>query len=463
MKYKNNSIVTLALLLAAAGINIKAVAQTATNDFVMPKTVPTGTKIQIDGSNSMQAINQSLQKRFQQQFPGTDIKLPTKYQGSDAAVKAVAAGKVDLASIGRSITPEETAKGIGEKEIGRSKIAIVVKENNLTLKDFAKIYRGEITDWSQLASAKGAKGKIKVIDRPNTSDTRRAFANYPVFQNGQFKTASTAAKLTEDSTPAMVAKLGQNDIGYAPADQVKNIAGIRAITLHGTQPDNPKYPFSQPLVYAYKNKDGKVGESAKAFLGYVSDPTGKKGVSDSISAGVAATGAVDPIKDIPTAGTIVENTPTASGTAPTAEITTTTTPTVNTSPLPWWWMLPTLVAGGGLLWWLNRKQPTAAIDSTSASYSVPTPKSTATIDRSSSGYVPTSTSTARTDAQMSIIDNLSPDLRQVWFAVNQEPTNFDSIVTRSQHSDNHVTSALSQLESMGLVTELPGRKYQRTH
>lgn len=468
MKYKNSSIVTLALLFAAAGTNINAVAQPAANDFAMPKTVPVGTKVQIDGSNSMQAVNQGLKERFQQQFPGTDIKLPAKYQGSDAAVKAVEAGKVDLASIGRSITTAETAKGIAEKEIGRSKIAIVVKDNNpykgnLTLKDFAKIYRGEITDWSQLASGKGAKGKIKVIDRPNTSDTRRAFANYPVFQNGKFKTASTAEKLTEDSTQAMVAKLGQNDIGYAPADQVKNIPGIRAVTLHGTQPDNPKYPFSQPLVYAYKNKDGQVGAGAKAFLGYASDPTGQKGVSDSISAGVLPTGAVDPIKDVPTAGTIVETTPGVDATATTSEITTATTPTVTTSPLPWWWMLPTLVAGGGLLWWLNRNKTTETIGRTSASYNVPTSKSTATIDRSSSGYVPTSTSTARTDAQMSTIENLSPDLRQVWLAVNHEPTDFDSIITRSQYSDKHVTTALSQLESMGLVTQLPGRKYQRTH
>jgi phosphate transport system substrate-binding protein len=468
MKYKNSSIVTLAILFAATGTNINAIAQTATNDFTMPKTVPTGTKIRIDGSNSMQAVNQGLKERFQKEFPGTDIKLPAKYQGSDAAVKAVEAGKVDLASIGRSITTAETAKGIAEKEVGRSKIAIVVKNNNpykgnLTLKDFAKIYRGEITDWSQLASGKGAKGKIKVIDRPNTSDTRRAFANYPVFQNSQPKTGSNVEKLAEDSTQAMVAKLGQNDIGYAPADQVKNIPGIRAVTLHSTQPDNPKYPFSQPLVYAYKNKDGQIGAGAKAFLGYASDPTGQKAVSDSITPGLLPTVVVDPIKDSPTVKTIVETTPKINNTATTSDITTATTPAPSTSPLPWWWMLPTLAAGGGLLWWLNRRKPTETIGRTSASYSVPTSKSTATIDRSSSGYVPTSTSTARTDAQMSTIENLAPDLRQVWLAVNHDPTNFDSIVTRSQYSDKHVTTALSQLESMGLVTQLPGRKYQRTH
>jgi hypothetical protein len=36
-----------------------------------------------------------------------------------------------------------------------------------------------------------------------------------------------------------------------------------------------------PLAYAYKNKDGKVSEGAKAFLGYVSDSIVQKAVRES--------------------------------------------------------------------------------------------------------------------------------------------------------------------------------------
>ena len=245
MKQQSSSIVTLALLLAAGGISLKASAQTAVDNFPLPKTVAAGTKVQIDGSSSLQSVNQNLREKFQTQFPGTEVTVPAQYQGSDAGVKAVAEDKSDFAGIGRALTKEEKAEGLAGKTIGRSKIAIIVKSDNpytgnLTLKDFAKIYRGEVTDWSQLPSAKGAKGKIKVIDRPDTSDTRRAFANYPVFQNGKLKTGSNAEKLTEDSTQAVVDKLGSDGIGYAPADQIKNIQGIRAVTLHSTQPDNPK-------------------------------------------------------------------------------------------------------------------------------------------------------------------------------------------------------------------------------
>jgi phosphate transport system substrate-binding protein len=467
MKYPTSSIAALALLVATGTTTFNANAQTAVDKFSMPTTVPAGTKIQIDGSNSMQAVNQGLSEKFKNQFPGTEITLPSTYQGSDAGVKAVESGKADLASIGRELTKAETAQGIAAKAVGRSKIAIIVKDDNpytgnLTLQDFAKIYRGEVTDWSQLASAKGAKGKIKVIDRPNTSDTRRAFANYPVFQNGKLKTGSNAQQLTEDSTQAVVDKLGQEGIGYAPADQVKNIPGIRAISLHNTQPDDPKYPFSQPLVYAYKNKDGKVAEGAKAFLGYASDPAGQTAVSESIATGVAA-GAAAGTAAAPAAGTpttpAATTTETNSATTPAAgnsteanrnESATTTTTTSTTASstatekggFPWW-LLPFIAAGGLLLWLIGKKK-----------------SSETTVAGSSSSYTSTRRSTRGTNTQ-SAPTNLAPDLQKVWLALHSEPTGFDSIVTRSNLAPETVSNALAQLESMGLVTQLSGRRFQR--
>ncbi len=379
MKQQSSSIVTLALILAAGGTNLKAIAQTAADKFPLPASVASGTKVQIDGSSSMQAVNQGLKDKFQKQFSGTEITVPTQYQGSDSGVKAIVEDKADLAGIGRSLTTAEKAQGLTAKDLGTSKIAIIVKDSNpykgnLTLKDFAKIYRGEVTDWSQLPSAKGAKGKIKVIDRPDTSDTRRAFAKYPVFQNGKLKTGNNAQKLTDDSTQSVVDKLGEDGIGYAPADQIKNIAGIRAVTLHGVQPDDPKYPFSQPLAYVYKNKDGKISEGTKAFLGYVSDPAGQLALKEAgvIAATTAAGTTTNPASTTTTettgtTGTGATGTNTENGTTAATDPggTSSTTTTVKTSKtgekggLPWWLIL--LPIGGLLLWLLGRKKPTETV------------------------------------------------------------------------------------------------------
>jgi ABC-type phosphate transport system substrate-binding protein len=54
MKQQSSSIVTLALLLASGGTSINVSAQTAADNFPLPTSVASGTKVQIDGSSSMQ-------------------------------------------------------------------------------------------------------------------------------------------------------------------------------------------------------------------------------------------------------------------------------------------------------------------------------------------------------------------------------------------------------------------------
>jgi DNA processing protein len=57
--------------------------------------------------------------------------------------------------------------------------------------------------------------------------------------------------------------------------------------------------------------------------------------------------------------------------------------------------------------------------------------------------------------------DLSPDLHAVWFAVTDEPCNFDEIVERSQLPVATVSSTLLQLELLGAISQLPGMRYQK--
>lgn len=57
--------------------------------------------------------------------------------------------------------------------------------------------------------------------------------------------------------------------------------------------------------------------------------------------------------------------------------------------------------------------------------------------------------------------NLEPNLVQILTTVNTEPTPFDIIVNQSGFSTAEVSGALLQLELLGLVTQLPGMRYQR--
>jgi DNA processing protein len=57
--------------------------------------------------------------------------------------------------------------------------------------------------------------------------------------------------------------------------------------------------------------------------------------------------------------------------------------------------------------------------------------------------------------------DLAPDLQQIWLLVTSTPTSFDEIVSRSQLPAANISSTLLQLELLGLVTQLPGMRYQR--
>lgn len=57
--------------------------------------------------------------------------------------------------------------------------------------------------------------------------------------------------------------------------------------------------------------------------------------------------------------------------------------------------------------------------------------------------------------------DLAPDLAQVLAVLNFEPLSLDSIVRETQLSMAIVSSALLQLELLGLVSQVPGMRYQR--
>jgi phosphate transport system substrate-binding protein len=382
---KDSSIVSLALVLALTSpavtlslFNCVQAAQGATEDpsFPLPQTVENGTTVRIDGSSSMTPINQSLKESFEKQFSGTKVELAAN--GTDSALLALQDGKIDIATIARDLTPEEKAQGLEQVRVRREKIAIAVGASNpfkgsLTSKQFAKIFRGEITDWSELG---GPSAKIRFIDRPSTSDTRESLRDYPVFKTDKFATGSTATQLADDNTAEVVKQLGKDGISYVMANQISKLEDVRAVKLHNTSPDDPRYPFSQPFVYVYK-KNPSLGIAG--FLGFATAKPGIQAVeqaqtaeANAIAASLLQTIPPNPIattSTVPTAGTV----------SPATDNPT----TVNQNKLesdgaivpatgnienagdrrisPWWWLLTLPVIGGLLLWLLGKrrsKQPT---------------------------------------------------------------------------------------------------------
>lgn len=372
LQKKDAPVVAIALLLALAHVpetfaasgNLLQWVGTSANlaTFPLPTSVPNGTTVKIASSNSMAAISQALKQGFEGKFPGSAIASETT--DTNTAIKQLLNGNVDLAAISRPLTADEKAAGLVDLPVSRDKIAVVVSANNsfkgeLTDEQFAKIFRGEITNWSQVG---GQPGAIRVIDRPQTSDLRQSFQGYPIFQ-GNFATGANAVVLPQDNTDEVLKALGSNGIGYANVRQILGKPGVRAISMWGTPPTDPRYPFSQPFAYVYKGQS--PSPAVQAFLGYASAPEVQPAIEQ---AKISSTPAVTVTLPAPTQSVVASPPPspaaspgTASpGTASpgaaspgTTALVPSTAPAADTGwnmPSWIWWLLPLGLIGLLLAW-----------------------------------------------------------------------------------------------------------------
>ena len=341
MMLRNPSASLLSLLILAAlaiplellPVRRAALAQTATPSPTLPVELPKDPVIRLDGSSSMRATNAALKNQFRAKYPGSQIE--EQANGSDAALKALLEGKIDLAAIGRPLTQAEREQGLVAVPVGREKLAIFVGANNsfsgdLTFEQFARIFRGEITDWSEVG---GAPGPIRFVDRPETSDTRRTLRTYKVFEGIPFETGQTAAPVNQDETDAVVANLGEDGIGYGVVSQVANRQDVKIVPMHKTLPTDPRYPYSQPRFYVYRK--GAVPIGAAAFLGLTGTPEGAAVVANE-TATKGQTAPPAPVEPTPPSG--LPPAPPSPEASP-APVAIAPAPVADPSAIPWWWYL----------------------------------------------------------------------------------------------------------------------------
>ncbi len=282
---KDSVIINLALLMSITtspmvasfliSAPVQAEPQTHAPAFSLPQTVENGTIVKIDGSANFVTLNQTLKESFEKQFSGTQVEVAIN--GNEEALKAILDGKVDLVSLGRRLTPEEKAQGLQQILVRREKIAIIVSKNNpfqggLTTEQLAKIFRGEITDWSQVGNT---QGKIRFIDHPDHSDTRASLSEYLAFQSGQFLAQTNAVQMVDDNTANIIQELGDDGISYVLANQVSKLSAVRVLKIQDLLPETVEYPFDQPFVYVYQQNPS---QKVKDFLGFILAKPGQESI-----------------------------------------------------------------------------------------------------------------------------------------------------------------------------------------
>ena len=218
-----------------------------------------------DGSTSMEKVIGALGESFQNDTGITFTYNPT---GSGSGIKAVSEGRCDIGLSSRELKDEEKALGLEGTVLAYDGIAIIVNTANpisdLSVETVAKIYKGEITNWSELG---GDDAEIVLIGREAGSGTRDGFESITDTED----VCKYRQELT--STGDVITTVSQNPgaIGYASVASVKDT--VKALTIDGVAPTEEaikdgSYVVQRPFVLVTKS-DVELSKDAQKFFDYI--------------------------------------------------------------------------------------------------------------------------------------------------------------------------------------------------
>ena len=230
--------------------------------------------IKLAGSTSMEKLCEAMSESFMEKNPGVTVTV--EYTGSGAGLESLAAGSVDIGNASRGLKDEEKASGEVENIVAIDGIAVITNKScsikDVTSKDLAKIYTGEITDWAELG---GEEQPIIVIGREAGSGTRDAFEELLEVKD----VCAYAQEL--DSTGAVLAKVGTTPgaIGYVSLDVVDDT--VSELKIDGVEPTEEeilagKYMLQRPFVMATKGEISGQNELVQAWFNYINSDDGKE-------------------------------------------------------------------------------------------------------------------------------------------------------------------------------------------
>ena len=217
------------------------------------------------GSTSMSKVMGILAEQF-----GTDnsgVTVSVEGGGSSAGVEAAANATADLGLASRGLKDEEKSQGLVENIIALDGIAIIVNSENkvadLSVEDIAKIFTGEITDWSEVG---GEAGEIACIGRESGSGTRDGFESITETEDK----CQLDQELTSTGAVIEAVRGNASAIGYASLSEVEGQDGVTAITVDGVECSEATildgtYKIQRPFVIVTK-EGAEMSAQTKAFF-----------------------------------------------------------------------------------------------------------------------------------------------------------------------------------------------------
>jgi phosphate transport system substrate-binding protein len=259
-------------------------------------STPAQDVIQIKGSDTIVNLVQRLAEAYMEKVPGAAVSVTGG--GSGVGIASLIAGQVPLADASREMKEKEyaAAKENGvipvEIAIAIDGLSIIVNGSNpvksLTNAQIGAIYRGQITNWSEVG---GPNLPISLYGRQPSSGT------YVFVQELLLANKNYSPKMKQMNGNAQILEgvksdkggIGYVGVGYVLDENHAVVPGIRVLDIAKNAKSSPVSPLNAeniksglyPVARAlYQYSNGAPKGAVKSFVAFELSPEGQKIVQE---------------------------------------------------------------------------------------------------------------------------------------------------------------------------------------
>ncbi len=247
-----------------------------------------GQELNISGSTTILPITTLAAEAFMDEYGGS---VTVSGGGSGTGISEAINGLNDIGNASRAAkdTEKDEAADLGieleEVVVAIDAICVVTSGNitgvdDLTIQQLSDIFRGEITNWSEVG---GPDTQIVLASRDSSSGTYEYFLERVVQIDKEFEDytfAATALALQSNADVVNTVADNDNTIGYIGLGYLKEAVdgGAKLVNVEGIEPSldtarSGEYPISRPLYNYYRK--GDLSDIGQAYLDFLLSDEGQ--------------------------------------------------------------------------------------------------------------------------------------------------------------------------------------------
>ena len=233
----------------------------------------------VGGTGSAMPLVGQFAQAYGSLEPNVKVRVVDPPLGSNGAIRAVLAGAVDLAVLGKPLTEVEKAQGCQDWELGRTPFLVVTERKlplpGFTVEQLAAIYSGKMTTWSDGSPIRLVVRNLFETDtlilRKMSPDMDRA-VDVALARPGMLVAANDLENI--DLLERTSDSLGTSNLALVQAQNRK----LNALPIDGKEPTlaalrQGTYPYSKSIYLA---RGPRLSPVAQGFLEFILSASGKE-------------------------------------------------------------------------------------------------------------------------------------------------------------------------------------------